>query len=80
MFKKIINYLYNKGCHTGKNVYSTSMPSKKNKKPFFTNLLITKKTITKDPKDPHSTWVELDLYNINKKTKGAKKQWVKLII
>ena len=34
------------------------------KKPFWKKpLLITKKTITQDPKDPSVQWVELDLYN-----------------
>ncbi len=35
------------------------------KKPFWKKpLLITKKTITQDPKDPKVQWVELDLYNL----------------
>ena len=34
------------------------------KKPFWKKpLLITKKTITQDPKDKDTTWVELEVYN-----------------
>ena len=33
------------------------------KKPFWKNLLITKKTIEKDPNDNDVEWVTLDLYN-----------------
>ena len=33
------------------------------KKPFWKNLLITKKTIEKDPNDKDVEWVTLDLYN-----------------
>ena len=34
-----------------------------NKKPFWKNLLVTKKTVTQDTDDPLVQWVELELYN-----------------
>ena len=45
------------------------------KKPFWKKpLLITKKTITQDPKDKDVQWVTLDLYNpYKKKGKNANK-------
>ena len=33
------------------------------KKPFWKNLLITKKTVEQDPNDKDIQWVTLDLYN-----------------
>ena len=33
------------------------------KKPFWKNLLITKKTVEQDPNDKDVQWATLDLYN-----------------
>ena len=40
------------------------------KKPFWKNLLITKKTVTQDPEYPLVQWVELELYNSYKDKKN----------
>ena len=41
-----------------------------NKKPFWKNLLVTKKTVTQDTDDPLVQWVELELYNSYKDKKN----------
>ena len=41
-----------------------------NKKPFWKNLLVTKKTVTQDTDDPLVQWVELELYNPHKDKKN----------
>ena len=40
------------------------------KKPFWKNLLITKKTVEQDPNDKDVQWVTLDLYNPYKDKKN----------
>ena len=51
------------------------------KKPFWKNLLITKKTIEKDPNDKDVEWVTLDLYNPYEDIGNSKykKKYLKLI-
>ncbi len=42
----------------------SQMNKEKKLKPFWKKpLLVTKKTITKDPKYKDTSWVELDVYN-----------------
>ena len=41
-----------------------------NKKPFWKNILVTKKTVTQNADDPLVQWVELELYNPYKDKKN----------
>ena len=41
-----------------------------NKKPFWKNLLVSKKTVTQDTDDPLVQWVELEFHNPYKDKKN----------